>query len=111
MLVSVETLQAFVRGSALGELVEQEAIRRSGLEREQCMTAPAPYMQKIIDVGHQPLVARVVLHAESPHPDNHDERGFELGLDRILDGLSANLPPTQTGIAVACVQPAMSRNQ
>jgi hypothetical protein len=41
----------------------------------------------------EPLVARVVLHAEAPHADDQDERGFELGLDCILDGLAANLPP------------------
>jgi Tetracyclin repressor-like, C-terminal domain len=93
MLVSVETLQAFVRGYTLGELAEQEAIRRSGLERDQWMTAHAPYLQKIIADGHHPMVARVVLDAESPHDDPRDERGFELGLERILDGLSANLPP------------------
>jgi AcrR family transcriptional regulator len=92
MLVSVETLQAFVRGYTLGELAEQEAIRRSGLDRDQWMAAHAPYLQKIIDDGLHPLVSRVVLDAEGPHADNQDERGFELGLDRILDGLSGNLP-------------------
>ena len=96
MLVSVETLQAFVRGYTLGELAEQEAIRRSGLDREQWMTAHAPYLERIIDDGLHPLVTRVVLHAEGPHADDQDERGFELGLNRIVDGLSANLPPTST---------------
>jgi AcrR family transcriptional regulator len=52
MLVSVETLQAFVRGYTLGELAEQEAIRRSGLDRDQWMAAHAPYLQKIIADGH-----------------------------------------------------------
>jgi AcrR family transcriptional regulator len=94
MLVSVETLQAFVRGYTLGELAEQEAIRRSGLERDQWMNAHAPYLQKIMDDGLHPLVTRVVLDAEGPHADTRDERSFELGLDRILDGLSANLPTT-----------------
>jgi AcrR family transcriptional regulator len=94
MLVSVETLQAFVRGYTLGELAEQEAIRRSGLDREQWMDAHSPYLQTIIDGGLHPLVARVVLDAEGPHAD--DERNFELGLDRILDGLAANLPPTES---------------
>ena len=93
MLVSVETIQAFVRGYTLGELAEQEAIRRSGLERDEWMTAHAPYLQKIIDDGQHPLVTRVVLEAEGPHASDQEERGFELGLDRILDGLSANLPP------------------
>ena len=93
MLVSVETLQAFVRGYTLGELAEQEAIRRSGLDRDQWMAAHAPYLEKIIADGHHPLVARVVLDAEVPHADPGDEPGFALGLERILDGLSANLPP------------------
>jgi hypothetical protein len=33
-----------------------------------------------------------VLDAEGPDADDQDERGFELGLNRILDGLAANLP-------------------
>jgi AcrR family transcriptional regulator len=93
MLVSVETLQAFVRGYTLGELAEQEAIRRSGLDRDEWMMAHAPYMQKIMADGHHPLVARVILDAESPHDQDRDERSFALGLERILDGLSASLPP------------------
>jgi AcrR family transcriptional regulator len=96
MLVSVETLQAFVRGYTLGELAEQEAIRRSGLERDQWMAAHAPYLQKVIDDGLHPLVTQVVLHAEAPHADVEDERSFELGLGRILDGLAANLPRPST---------------
>lgn len=95
MLVSVETLHAFVRGYTLGELAEREAIRRSGLERDQWMAAHAPYLTQIIADGQHPLVTRVVLDAEGPHADNGDERGFALGLERILDGLSAALVPTR----------------
>jgi AcrR family transcriptional regulator len=92
MLVNLQTLQAFVRGYTLGELAEQEAIRRSGLARDQWMTAYSPYLQTILDGGQHPLVAQVVLDAEGPHAEDQDERGFELGLSRILDGLAANLP-------------------
>jgi AcrR family transcriptional regulator len=90
MLVNLQTLQAFVRGYTLGELAEQEAIRRSGLARDQWMTAYSPYLQTILDGGRHPLVAQV--DAEGPHAEDQDERGFELGLSRILDGLAANLP-------------------
>jgi AcrR family transcriptional regulator len=94
MLLNVETLQAFVRGYTLGELAEQEAIRRSGLERDQWMAAHAPYLMQVIADGQHPLVTRVVLDAEGPHDDDGDEHGFALGLERILDGLSATIPST-----------------
>ena len=42
MLVMVETLDAFVRGRALEELSEQEAVRRSGLDQEQWMQTQTP---------------------------------------------------------------------
>jgi AcrR family transcriptional regulator len=92
MLVTLETLHAFVRGYTLGEQAEQEAIRRSGLDQEQWMAAYAPYIRQIVAAGQHPLVARVVLDAETPHSDDR-ERGFELGLERILDGIAANLAP------------------
>jgi AcrR family transcriptional regulator len=94
MLVSLNTLQAFVRGYTLGELAGEAAISRSGVDRDQWMTAHAPYMEQIVHEGRHPLVTRVVLDAEAPHADDRDERGFELGLERVLDGLSAGLPPT-----------------
>lgn len=93
MLVTVDTLHAFVRGYILGELAEQEAIRRSGLDREQWMAAYAPYVRQIIEDGRHPLVTRIVLDAETPHADDADEQGFALGLERILDGIAANLSP------------------
>lgn len=98
MLVSAETVQAFVRGYTLGELAEQEAIRRSGVDREQWMAAHAPYIRQVIAEGHHPLVTKVVFDAETPHADDSDERGFVLGLERVLDGIAANLPsPDEEG--------------
>ncbi len=46
MLVMVETLDAFVRGRALEELSEQEAVRRSGLDQEQWMQTQTPLHQE-----------------------------------------------------------------
>jgi AcrR family transcriptional regulator len=92
MLVMIETLGAYVRGRVLEELAEQEAIRRSGLDQEQWMQAQAPYIESLIASGRYPLLTRVVFDARAPHDPDHLEHGFELGLDRVLDGLAMMLP-------------------
>ncbi|MGZ9935829.1 TetR/AcrR family transcriptional regulator C-terminal domain-containing protein [Streptomyces sp. NC-S4] len=64
------TLQAFVRGCAIGELAQQEAVRRSGAGTGEWMDAHAPYLDKVVKAG----------------------RGFEPGRERFLDGWEAGLP-------------------
>jgi AcrR family transcriptional regulator len=91
MLVMVETLDAFVRGRALEELSEQEAVRRSGLDQEQWMRTQIPYIESLIESGRYPLLTRVVLDARAPHDPNRLEHGFNLGLERVLDGLATML--------------------
>jgi AcrR family transcriptional regulator len=92
MLVMVETLDAFVRGRALEELAEQEAVRRSGLDQEEWMQTQIPYIESLIDSGQYPLLTRVVFDARAPHDPDRLEHGFELGLERVLDGLATMLP-------------------
>ena len=92
MLVMVETLDAYVRGRVLEELSEQEAVRRSGLDREAWMRTQAPYIEGLIAGGRYPLLARVVLDARAPHDPDRLEHGFDLGLEHVLDGLATMLP-------------------
>jgi AcrR family transcriptional regulator len=92
MLVMLETLDAFIRGRTLEELSEQEAVRRSGLDREEWMRLQGPYVESLIDSGRYPLLTRVVLDARAPHDPDRLKNGFDLGLERVLDGLSAMLP-------------------
>jgi hypothetical protein len=92
MLVMIETLAAYIRGRALEELSEQEAVRRSGLDQDEWMRAQAPYVESLIESGRYPLLARVVLDARSPHEPDRLEHGFEQGLEKILDGLAMMLP-------------------
>jgi AcrR family transcriptional regulator len=92
MLVMVETLDAFVRGRALEELSEQEAVRRSGLDQEQWMRTQIPYIESLIESGRYPLLTRVVLDARAPHDPDRLKHGFDLGLERVLDGLATMLP-------------------
>lgn len=92
MLVMIETLNAFMRGCVLQELSEQEAVRRSGLDQEQWMQTQAPYVESLIESGRYPLLTRVVLDAHAPHDPNSLKHGFDLGLERLLDGLATMLP-------------------
>jgi AcrR family transcriptional regulator len=92
MLVMVETLDAFVRGRVLEELSEQEAVRRSGLDQEQWMESQIPYIEGLIESGRFPLLTRVVLDARAPHDPFRLEHGFDLGLERVLDGLAMMFP-------------------
>jgi AcrR family transcriptional regulator len=91
MLVMVETLDAYVRGRALEELAEQEAVRRSGLDQEQWMETQLPYIKSLIESGRYPLLARV-FDARAPHDPDRLKHGFDLGLERVLDGLATMLP-------------------
>jgi AcrR family transcriptional regulator len=92
MLVMVETLDAFVRGRALEELSEQEAVRRSGLDQDQWMQTQIPYISSLIESGRYPLLTRVVFDARAPHDPDRLEHGFDLGLERVLDGLGTMVP-------------------
>jgi AcrR family transcriptional regulator len=92
MLVMVETLDAFIRGRVLDELSEQESARRSGLDQEQWMQVQTPYVESLINSGHYPLLTRVVLDARSPHDPDRLKNSFDLGLERVLDGLATMIP-------------------
>jgi AcrR family transcriptional regulator len=92
MLVMVETLDAFVRGRVFEELSEQEAVRRSGLDQDQWMETQIPYIESLVASGRYPLLTRVVFDARAPHDPDRLEHGFDLGLERVLDGLATMLP-------------------
>jgi AcrR family transcriptional regulator len=92
MLVMVETLGAYVRGRVLEELSEKEAIRRSGMDQQEWMRTQMPFIESLIDSGRFPLLTRVVFDARAPHDPDGLEHGFDLGLERVLDGLAMMLP-------------------
>jgi len=76
------TLLAYVQGSAVAELAEREAQRRTGLDEHAWRMTIAPWVRSIIDDARFPAFAQVVVAA--------DELSFEdrflFGLERLLDG-------------------------
>jgi AcrR family transcriptional regulator len=93
MLANLGTLSSFVLGHVLGELGDQEAARRSGLTHEQWMEQQGEYGPTIMESGLYPRLTRVFVEAESPHAADRQDRAFGAGLERVLDGLAAHLPP------------------
>jgi AcrR family transcriptional regulator len=90
-LAIMVTIEAFVRGYALGEFAEEEATRRSGVTMEMWMESYTHYMRAIIDEGRHPHVAQVVIDATTPHAPDRADLGFAKGLARILNGIEADL--------------------
>jgi len=87
MLIASEVLQAFVRGFALRELAEQQALRRSGLNAAEWGRVLGPYMESVQESGRYPQFTRVVQDARVPHVANRQELMFTTGLSHILDSL------------------------
>jgi len=55
------------------------------------MQAQIPYIESLIASGRYPLLTRVVFDARAPHDPDRLEHGFDLGLERVLDGLATIL--------------------
>jgi AcrR family transcriptional regulator len=91
MLVIANTLFAFARGYAAGEVGEQEAAQSTGLTRDQWMATRAHHTHALLDTGKYPMFTRVVKDAKAPHDPNAAEQGFSAGLDHILDGIAMRI--------------------
>jgi hypothetical protein len=50
------------------------------------------YGPAIVNSGLYPRFSRVIIEAETPHAADRQERAFEAGPERVLDGLAAHLP-------------------
>ena len=89
------TLLAYVQGSAVAELAEREAQRRTGLDEREWRQTIAPWVRSIIEDTRFPAFAQVVVAAD----DLSFEERFTFGLERVLDGFeryaaSGSLPST-----------------
>ena len=91
MLVLSNTLLAYARGHAASEIGEREASVRSGMSRVDWMTEHAESIRSIVESERFPYFNRIVRDAATPHREAMEERGFQEGLECLLDGFAARL--------------------
>ncbi|MFC4123069.1 TetR/AcrR family transcriptional regulator [Nonomuraea zeae] len=91
MLNVVGSVAAYINGFVSAELAEAEALRRTGLDLGQWMARQGPFLQSLLQSGDYPLFTRMTVEGGRELTDP-DER-FAFGLDRLLDGIAAALPP------------------
>lgn len=87
---AVDTVLAYVFGTAARELAEEQAQRRSGLTKDQWQDSVAPYIRDVIASGAYPQFARLVRDADDADPNQR----FDFGLACILDGITARVHST-----------------
>jgi AcrR family transcriptional regulator len=91
MLVLSNTLFAYARGHAASEIGEREASVRSGMSRVDWMNEHAESVRCIVESGRFPYFNRIVKDAATPHREAIEERGFQDGLECLLDGFAVRL--------------------
>ncbi len=79
----------YVRGTAVNLESEAEAQAASGLDSDEWMAERTPELESVIAGGGFPLLGQVV----ASQVDISLDALFEFGLQRLLDGLAAMLPP------------------
>lgn len=87
-------LLEFVRASARAGADAAAARGASALTDEQWWAASAPFLARALDPGRYPLAARVGTAAGAAQGGAYDEqRAWDFGLARVLDGLAALVEP------------------
>jgi AcrR family transcriptional regulator len=98
----VSLVAGHVHGAARAAMEAAQAVRRTGLTDEQWWGVSAPHLGMVLDASRYPTAARVGTAAGEAYGAAYDlERGFEFGLQRILDGVAAlvltRAPEADTG--------------
>jgi hypothetical protein len=89
MIGIIVTVQTFAFGFARNEIAEADAIRRSGLTRDQWQAQQTRYVEHLISTGNHPYLARIVAETRTGFAD---EAQFELAVTRLITGIKATLP-------------------
>ena len=80
------TLNAYVIGALQAEANERRAEVESGQDKRAWQAATGPTLQKLVETGKFPTLAKVMREATHPGADEAFERGLELVLDGIAGG-------------------------
>jgi AcrR family transcriptional regulator len=86
----LEAVDAYTIGHVTMELAGRETQRRERLSDPQWRTTTRAYLQRLLDSGDFPHLARLGPDAGLPHADQ--QRLFDAGLDWLLTGFTTTLP-------------------
>src|SRR5215831_2228937 len=86
----LEAVDAYTIGHVTMELAERETQRRERLSDPQWRTTTRAYLQRLLDSGDFPHLARLGPDAGLPPADQ--QRLFDAGLDWLLTGFTTTLP-------------------
>jgi hypothetical protein len=76
----------------LADTQGSEAVSMRTLAVELGVGAASLYVEILIASGRYPLLTRVIFDAHAPHDPDSLQHSFDLGLERVLDGLATMLP-------------------
>jgi AcrR family transcriptional regulator len=86
-LQAYATLNAYVVGAIKTEAASLRAERESGLNESDFRAVSWPYLQRVIESGRFPMIAKVV--SDATHPSSAVT--FERGLECVIEGIASCL--------------------
>ncbi len=82
------TVANYVHGAVLAELSELEAVRRTGMSKDEFRAAVSPYVKEaVVESGAYPALLRRMIEAEDL---SYDEQ-FAFGLRCVLAGIESSV--------------------
>ncbi|HYQ04802.1 MAG TPA: TetR/AcrR family transcriptional regulator C-terminal domain-containing protein [Polyangiaceae bacterium] len=94
-LQAYRTVTAYVVGAIKTETASLRAEHESGLNEGDFQAASWPYLQRMIETGRFPMIAKVVSDATHPSSDVTFERGLESVIEGIALGLAGPRGPNR----------------
>lgn len=95
MLTVVGAVMAYVSGYVQSELAQAEVLRRTGMDPAQWMATQLPFIRSVLATGEFPLFGRMMAEGGRTLTDPAERFGY--GLDRLLDGIAADLARRDAG--------------
>ncbi len=84
---ALRVLNAYVIGALQSEFGELRAEKQTGMTEAEWRDRHFPYLQRTLETGRFPMVAKLVREAKHESPDVE----FDQGLECVLDGIAARL--------------------
>jgi AcrR family transcriptional regulator len=94
MIDTIVTTTSFVAGLARTSVEASQAARDTGISDEEWWLAQRPYLDELMSGGDVPLLSRV---GEQGGFEGPQDRSFEFGLQRVLDGIEALIAARAAG--------------